>query len=159
MNMERMKKSRRMPEVGDIFVYRIKDHPYGFGRVIRDDARIGGFGEVFLLYLYDAFSETKTRLPLLDKKRLLLPPVGATRTPWSTGYVETIKREPLKACEILPSHCFWSFANECYCDEYGKTLRRKHSPCGSFLLGSHFTLDVSISMALGVPPSSDTLPP
>ena len=58
MNIEFLKRSRTIA-VGDLFVYRIKGHPFGYGRVIRVDARIGGFEDVIMIYIYDAFSPVK----------------------------------------------------------------------------------------------------
>lgn len=86
MNMQILKPSRRPLKAGDIFVYRIKGHDFGFGRVISTDTNIGGGGGTIVIYIYDAFSKHKKEIPKLDKRKLLLPPLGINRLPWSRGY-------------------------------------------------------------------------
>ena len=159
MNMQVLKRSRREPEEGDLFVYKIRGLPYGFGRVIRKGTKIGGFTDVILLYFYDAFSEKKDKVPKLDRRKLLVPPLGTNRRPWTMGYFQTVRSEPLKDSDTLPVHCFRCEVREAYLDEYGRRLPRKRSPCGLYALGSFRTIDAKISMALGIEPSPDTVPP
>jgi len=161
MNMQILKPSRKRLQPGDIFVYKIKGHDFGYGRVIRTDCMFGGSGGTILLYIYSAFSSVKQRIPELSKDRLLLTPQLTNRLPWSRGYFETIENRPLGPADVLRVHCFYTdiYIRRRYLDEDGNRLRRRSEPCGSYGLSSFKTLDVKISMALGIEPSPDTLPP
>jgi len=159
MNMQVLKRSRTPPLAGGIFAYRLKGHPFGFGRVIRLGTKIGGFEDVLLIYIFRAFSMDKNAIPELTKRDLLIPPLGINRRPWTMGYFETVAHRALENRDVLSVHCFRDEIAERYCDEFGKTLPRRREPCGFFGLESFRTLDVELSIALGVPPSPDTLPP
>jgi len=158
--MQVLKRSRKPPREGDIFVYQVKSHPFGFGRVIRLNTKIGGFERVILLYLYDAFSPTKEPVPKLDRRKLLVPPLGTNQRPWTMGYFETICHRPLEAEDVLPVHCFWDDMYEPvrYFDEFGRRLKKRSEPCNVDALGSFRTIDVEISLALGIEPAPDTIP-
>lgn len=159
MNLQMLRRSRKRPKPGDVFVYKLRDHSFGFGRVVRTDILAGGFPGAMLLYIYDAFSDTKESIPKLDKKQLLLPPFGINRTPWTMGYFETVEHRPLTQQDVLNKHCFWDDVNECYLNEFGEKLLRRYEPCSLDGLHSFRTIDVKISRALGEEPSPDTLPP
>jgi len=159
MNMQILRRSYKELEVGDIFAYRIKGQPYGFGRVIRLNAVIGGFPGAILLYIYDAFSSEKTQVPALHKDRLLVPPVGTNRRPWTVGCFETIAHLSLRPADVLPVHCFWDPERRRGYDEYGKPLRRRPRVWGFDGLDSYRTVDVMLSTALGIRPAADTVPP
>lgn len=160
MNMERLKRSRKPLSEGDIFVYRMKGQPYGYGRVVRLHTRIADFEDVPLIYIHRAFSIEKLDIPRLSKRQLLLPPLGTSLRPWTSGFFEVIENRPLTAEDRLEVHCFKDPTEYRYCDEYGRTLPKRTGPCGLFALHSHITLDVQISMAIGIEPAPDTvLPP
>jgi hypothetical protein len=159
MNMRVLKRSRTLPREGDIFAYKVRGHAYGFGRVIRLGTTIGGFEDVILVYFYRAFSSDKNKVPALAKERLLLPPLGTDRGPWTRGYFETMVNRPLLPDDILPVHCFKDTVEGRFCDEYGRTLKAKSKLCVPYALDGYRTLDAQISIALGVDPSPDTLPP
>lgn len=159
MNMDILRRSRRQPQEGDIFVYKMKGRPYGFGRVIRLNTRLGWFGAVTLIYVYDVFSEDKNTVPALSPRRLLIPPLGTNRRPWTMGYFETVETRPLTRKDVLSVHCFKDLTCGCYRDEYGKVLSRRSNPCGDFALDSFRTIDAQISLALGIEPASETVPP
>ena len=153
-----LKRSRRLPEAGDIFVYRIKGHPFGYGRVIRTGTRIGDFTDVVLLYIYRSFSMDKLKVPGISKRRLLIPPLGTNRRPWTMGYFETIACRPLDTQDVLPVHCFRDDAYDRYVNENGIPLKKKSDPCGVYGLDSFRTIDARISYALGIKPAPDTVP-
>lgn len=158
MNMQVLKRSRKQPQIGDIFVYKIRRSPYGYGRVIRLDAKLGGFPDVSLLYFYRVFSTKKKEMPVLKCTDLLIPPLGTNHRGWSMGYFETIENRPLESGDVLPVHCFWDAIISKHRNEYGKVLPKIHEPCGLYALCSFRTIDVRLSMALGIEPSPDTVP-
>lgn len=159
--MQVLRRSRKPVCAGDIFAYRVKDHDFGYGRVIRTGTRIGDFADVILIYIYRAFSHDKASIPRLSRRRLLLPPLGTNRRPWTMGYFETVAHAPLEPRDVLPVHCFKDSATIpiSYRDEWGRKLARKTSPCGLYAIDSCFTIDVGISIAIGITPDSETLPP
>lgn len=161
MNMMILKRSWHRPRRGDLFVYRIKSRPYGFGRVIRTDTHIGGFPSVILIYIYEVFSKDPVLGNVkLEPPRLLIPPEGINRTPWTCGYFLHVENIPLTKHQVLPRHCFrTSFEDgDVYHDEYGRRLKRRSEPCGYYSLNSYKTIDAALSAALGVKLSPDTVP-
>jgi hypothetical protein len=161
MNMQILKPSRKRLQPGDVFAYRIKGHDFGYGRVIRTDCLFAGGRDTILIYIYNAFSPVKERIPELSKARLLLTPQLTNRLAWSRGYFETIESRPLGPEDVLKVHCFYTdiYVRRRYLDEDERRLRRRSEPCGSYGLSSFMGLDIKISMALGIEPSPDTLPP
>lgn len=166
MNLEYLKKSNKPVEAGEIFVYKMKKQPYGYGRVIRGNVSMGMkalpsammWASILMAYIYDAFSEDKEAIPSLSCNRLLIPPILINRRPWTKGFFETIARPPLQKGDFLPMHCFHSASIGGYVDEDGRRLPRKLQPCGVFAFGNEYTTDVEISLALGIKPAPDTLP-
>lgn len=155
MNMRVLKKSRRRPKPGDIFIFQMPDKLYRYGRVIRVDATIGGFPGCTLLYIYSVTSETKMPVPVLKRDELLLPPKGTNRQPWLKGYFETLEYRQLELDELLPAHCFWDPVYERYVDADGQQLDRRCEPCGFDALSSYRTIDDDVSKALGIPLAPD----
>lgn len=150
--MKVLKRSRKPPKAGDIFVYQMPDGLYRYGRVIRDDIQMDPLRGLLLLYFYQAASKVKSATPELRKEELLIPPELHDRGPWTRGYFETIASVTLKPDDILPVHCFKSEARvfEQYVDEYGKRIPRRTKPCGDYGLCSEVTVDVRLSRALGI---------
>lgn len=157
MNMKVLKRTRRRPKEGDLFVYQIVDHDYGFGRVI--DTSGGGGPESILIYFFNAFSPEKNRIPELSNKRLLIPPIFSMPWPWQSGHFETVLSEPLDPQSVLPEHCFEQrrFRLIRYVDEHGCELPRRLEPCGKWGIASTGYIDIVLSEALGLPPHPDTL--
>ncbi len=161
MNMEVLKRTRKRPDPGDIFVYRIKGMDYGFGRVIRTDARMRPCTNLILIYIYDAFSPRSEEIPKLRKGRLLLPPkLLLDHGPWGRGHFMTIRKVPLRKADVLKTHCFRddTYIRERYVDEYEQELSRRSNPCSLHAASSYVTMDAAISYALGIEPDPDTVP-
>lgn len=161
-NLEMLTPSRKRLNVGDVFALKPKGHPYYFGRVIRLDA-IGLAGGAILIYIYNAKSDDKGSIPVLDKRHLLIAPTMINRLPWSRGYFETVANLPLSDEDILHPHCFeddWRHvlfpgSPIIYRDEYGNRLPGRTEPCGIYGLGSFRTVDDDVSEALGIPLAPD----
>ncbi len=157
MNMKILKKSRKTPQPGDVFVLQIVEAEFMFGRVINCRTRIGNFDGVIMIYIYDARSAGKTDIPTLRRGRLLIPPLGTNRQPWLKGYFETVANEPLSKSDILTTHCFERLSPVDdrvigYVDEQNNPLRGRLEPCGVYGLHSYRTIDDAISRALGLSP-------
>jgi hypothetical protein len=159
MNMEILKPSRRRLKAGDIFVYKVKSHDFGYGRVVRTDALFyDGPRDAIVLYFYNAFSPIKDRIPELDRRKLLFPPIFTNRLAWSHGYFESIENRAPNQQEVYDRHCFRddTYIRPRYFDEDGRRLTKRMEPCGDYVLASFQTIDYRISEALGVEPSPDT---
>jgi hypothetical protein len=154
MNLAILKKSRRRPIPGDLFVMKPGRGPFLFGRVIRTDANAGGFPNANLIYIYEFRSTSKEMPPDLRADALLLPPILTNNLPWSRGYFECVGNRSLQPGDCLALHCFrdergWFF------DETGRRLRDPVDPVGEWGLHSYRTIDDAISVVLGIPLSAD----
>lgn len=154
LNLEKLTPSRKRLKIGDIFVLKPKTHPYCFGKIICIDAKIGGFENCILIYIYNKFSNNKFNIPELNPKDLLIPPCAINRLPWSRGYFETIENRPLTKNDVLPIHCFRDIRNR-YFNEYGIKLKHPVEPIGDYALNSYRTIDDDVSRALGIPLAPD----
>jgi len=150
MNLVVLKKSRRQPAAGDIFVMKPGRTPFLFGRVIKTDANAGGFPNANLIYIYKFRSMSKEVDVELHPDGLLLPPIMTNNLPWSRGYFEYVGNRQLQAGDCLARHCFRD-ERGWYFDETGKRLRSPVDPIGEWGLHSFRTIDDAISIALGVP--------
>ena len=155
MNLRVLKRSRRQPEVGDVFAMQMGDAPFHFGRVISTNANPLGVGSGILVYFYQATSACKTSVPPLDPKRLLIPPLITNKLPWSQGYFEHIQTVPIAISEVLPQHRFWDPLKEVFRDEQGNLAMDPSVPCSTWGLHSFRTIDDELSKALNMPLSSD----
>ena len=154
MNLVVLKKSRRRPKVGDIFVLLASDQLYLYGRVIATDVNAGGFPGSNLIYIYSSRSKVKHSVPVLQRGQLLVPPIMTNNLPWVRGYFEFIENKPLLTMDRLRQHCFRD-SRRWYFDEYGNRLQQAVEPVGDWGLHSFRTIDDAISKALGLPVSEN----
>jgi len=154
LNLSILTKSRRPPEVGDIFVMRASDRQYLHGRVISLDANPLGVGGGILIYVYRVRSAEKKPVPELLRDQLLIPPIITNKLPWTKGYFEFIESRPLVPADRLPRHAFKDFRGW-YFDEQGSRLHEPAEPVGQWGLHSYRTIDDEISKALGIPLAPD----
>jgi hypothetical protein len=157
-NLKVLKKTRRKPEAGDIFVFQLEQMPdrYFFGRVVATDTTIGNFteGGVVMIYLYRATSSSKEAIPELKPTELLVPPIGTNNRAWTRGFFELVKSGINTANDLLPLHCFRNGAGN-YFDEYGNRLSGPVEPVGVYGLAGIGAIDDDISKALGLPIKED----
>jgi hypothetical protein len=160
-NLRILGRSRKAPQVGDLFAMQIPDGRYLFGRVILfEPPRETAPGpNCTLIYIYSTLE--KVCVPdysLMTPERLLLAPLWTNRKGWSVGVFKTVDHLPLKPSDLLAQHCFLdptSWHGVRYLDEQGRTLPRRYDPCGSWGLGSYLFVDDEVSRALGIPLASD----
>jgi len=148
-----LKKSRKQPRPGDVFVLQVKDDEYIFGRVIRDDVLRDDTSKrkhgLWLVYIYNATSRDKNKLPTLNKHDLLIPPQIINRLGWVDGYFETVAYLPLSENDVLSQHCFEDWSGR-YRDEYDNLLRERVEPCGVYGVGNYLTIESKVCKALGL---------
>lgn len=165
-NLRILKKTRRRPQAGDIFVFQLESLPdqFFFGRVIATNTTIGGlhpseFKEgigVVLIYLYRTASFDKNIIPSLSPADLLLPPIGTNTKPWSLGFFEVVKSGENKPEDLLPIHCFRDFRGW-FLDEYGNRLPSASEPVGIYGIAGIGAIDADVSKALGVSVKQDSI--
>ena len=154
MNLRVLKRARRSPEVGDIFVLSPANGQFLFGRVVATDANPLGVGGGILIYIYGARSSDKSPVPELRPSELLVPPMMTNKLPWTKGYFEFVENRPMGPQDRLAQHCFkdtrgWFF------DEQRNRLPEPTEPVGQWGLHSYQTIDDEISNALGIPLAPD----
>ena len=154
-NIQLLKVSRKKQRPGDVFVLRVADDKYLFGRIIRDDAQwaLGDHDRVNLAYVYEHVSAVPT-VPdhvLLGRESLLVPPFFVTGLWWSRGYFQTLENIPLVRDDVLPQHCFLKWSNGRYYDEYNNELSGPIEPVGRLSLPNIAAIDSKLSLALGIP--------
>lgn len=150
MNLTVLKKTRRAPEVGDIFVMQPKDGKYLFGRVFDTNANPLGVGGAVLIYVYSNRSTVKTPVPELRSEQLLLPPMITNKRLWTMGYFEFLENRLLSPADHVPQHCFKDVSGR-YWDARGQRLSGPTEPVGVWGLHSYRTIDDDISTVLGIP--------
>jgi hypothetical protein len=149
-NLAVLKKSRHRLREGDVFVMRLPDRLYLYGRVISTNAKAGwSMPGAILIYVYRSRSTRKAAVPTLALGDLLLPPMMTNRLGWSRGYFETIGHRRLKPSDVLRQHCFEDFAGR-YFDETAAELPGPIEPVGMWGLHSYRSIDDEISKALGI---------
>lgn len=151
MNLRVLKKSRHIPQAGDIFVMQLPDTHYLFGRVINTNAKIGPMENCILIYIYDTQMNTPYPIPCFIDSKLLVPPMMTNRLPWTKGYFMHLEHRILEKKETLGQHCFLDDIRNCYRDEYGNKIKKCIEPVGVWGLDSYRTIDDAISEALGIP--------
>ena len=151
-NMLVLKKTRRKPESGDIFVFQVAKYPerFFYGRVVATDTTIGNITEigVVLVYLYRTSSPDKICIPSLSISELLVPPFGTNTLAWTRGYFEVVKSGD-NSSEVLPQHCFKDSGGRFF-DEYGNRLPGPIEPVGVYGLFGIEGIDAEIGRALGL---------
>lgn len=157
MNLAVLRKTRRAPEAGDVFVMQPPDGEFLFGRVISTEAEVGPMKGCVLIYVYRSRSRQKTPVPELLREDLLVPPVMTNKLPWTRGYFEHVENRPLALTDCLAEHCFersWTSPAQYY-DDRGHRLSGPIPPVGEYGLQSYRTIDDKISKALGIPLAPD----
>ena len=169
INMQLLRKSRKIQKPGDIFTLQLPDKRYVFGRVIRTDVNLKPLlslvtkkkkpdeePKMLLVYIYKVLSNNKNDVPKLDKNELLIPPQVINRLGWARGYFETITNQLLQKEDILSQHCFlmvWE-GKTYYFDEEGNRLPNRIEPCGISGVGNYRIIDDLVSENLGIPLAS-----
>lgn len=154
MNLAVLRKTRRAPSPGDIFVMQPPDGRFLFGRVVDTNADPLGVGGAILIYVYRTRFTAKTPVPELLRGHLLVPPMMTNKQPWTKGYFEHIDSRPLSESDRLAQHCFKN-TRGWYLDQAGRRLSGPVEPVGQWGLQSYRTIDDEISKALGIPLSPE----
>ncbi len=149
-NMRVLKRSRKRPRVGDVFAFQILDGKYHWGRVVSVSAKVGGFDNCLLVYIYRTATDTTEKIPNLRTTDLLLGPVATNAQPWSRGYFQFVENQKLDLVDLLQTHCFKAFNSDKFFDDRGDEVSEICEPVGEFGLDSYLSIDDKVSEALGL---------
>lgn len=157
-NFQHLRPSRARLTPGDIFIMRIPDGRYLFGRVVRTDANCVAPGCI-LVYVFRYLSHEPVPPPRLPVSDLLIPPATVNRLGWSRGYFMTVGRRPFEDGERFPVHYFddeprrGRWGKRRFVNEDGEPVGRppRGAPVGTAGLGNYRTVDDDVSRALGIP--------
>ncbi len=155
MNLAVLKKTRRAPKAGDVFVMLPPDGLYLHGCVISTTADAGFSSPCNLIYVYRFRTREKTPVPELVPKQLLVLPMMTNNLPWTRGYFESLEHREIAPRDWLSQHCFKDCFGR-YFDEHCNELPGPVEPVGQWGLHSFRTIDDEISKALGIPLAPDT---
>lgn len=158
-NLRVLKRSNKAPQRGDVFAMQLPSGEFLFGRVIVANAHRGHapMPGANLIYVYDQRSGSlPPDLAQLLPGRLLVPPLWTNRLPWTKGYFQTVRNQPLGEFDVLRQHCFQEpalspGAVRPFVDQTGRRLSNRVEPCGEWGLVSYRWIDDHISDALGIP--------
>lgn len=104
-----MKKSRKKPVVGDVFVIQPKENHYYFGKVI--ETNIQGknlnFQGMNLIYMYNCLSHDKEIPDNLDECEFLFSPTVVNFQGWLKGYFETVGNQSVTVKELNVDYGFF----------------------------------------------------
>ena len=145
-----MKRSRRRPAPGDVFVMNLTNGRYLYGRVILADRprEVAPMPGSNLIQVYDLVTDKPVPDAPLSPERLLIPPLFINRLPSTVGLFATIASRALLEGDRLRCYCFrrWTGA---FLDENGDQLGQRSEPCGDWSLASYGVLDNAVGDALG----------
>jgi hypothetical protein len=154
MNLLRLRGSRKQPIPGDLFVFHLRGGGFGFGCVIRDNAVVGPWRDLYLVYIFDHFSESKDLPNNLVFSSLLIPPIFSNQKPWKEGFFEHAGHCSLASEDLPEAHCFRDLRGFYY-DEFGNRCGCDGGVCAEYRLESYWTIDDLISEKTGLPLSED----
>lgn len=148
-----MKKSRKKPQEGDVFVLQPIEGVFYFGKVIQTyiksvDSFVNG---MTLIYVYQYSSDSKEIPDALENEELLIPPVVVNHQPWIRGYFETIGNGGVSEQERNVDFAFWDVLRGKYVDiTSGQEIVLKREPKyrSIFGLGSYGVVGKEVHKAL-----------
>lgn len=150
MTLIQMKKSRKKPCAGDVFVLQTSQNIFYYGKVIlanieSPDRFVKG---VSLIFIYDLETNVK-KLPLdLSAQRLLIAPIVVNNQPWQRGYFETLGNVGISDWDLCVDYGFWDVVKEEYVDIQKNKMSRIPKYHSIFGLGSYGIVDKEVQKAL-----------
>ncbi|MBK1832406.1 hypothetical protein JIN77_16855 [Verrucomicrobiaceae bacterium R5-34] len=146
-------RDQRLP--GDVFVYRMPDGLYRFGRLLARglgsslESQLWADPVFHLVCFFEGSSLNKNSWPDLETTNYLIPPCLVNQKLWTLGYFKRIARIPLVRDE-LSNLCFK--VNRLGLTKYylidGSEVSDPQLPCVDLSLHSFLTIDDSLSDAL-----------
>jgi hypothetical protein len=126
---------RVQPKPGDGFSVRLSDETCLAGCVVKDNAVVGPFRNVLLVYVFKPnFHPVVDAFGLVLDKVLLLPPLLTNLSPWQDGVFQVVDQRMLDGVKIPHRHVFMNRLNKRYFDEFGEPVEQGASCVGDFSL-------------------------
>lgn len=134
-----LKRTRKKPKEGDIFVLNPKKDLYCYGKVIETEVKskdsfVNG---MYLIYIYDLLSHTKELNDDLNVDNLMFPPMVVNTQLWLKGYAETISNSAVSDKERNLEYGFWHTAKKIYVNLNGDRIDNIPQLVSIFGLGSY----------------------
>lgn len=119
-----LKKSRKKPKEGDIFILQPSEGLYYYGKVIKTGIEstnpfLNGWN---LIYISGRPVADKNEVNFDLSQGLLVPPVVTNNKGWYDGFFETIQSNEVTDQELNLSYGFWDDIKKKYRNEHGYTL-------------------------------------
>jgi hypothetical protein len=146
-----IKRSRKKPNVGDVFVIQPRDSVYFYGKVIKTDIDFQGFSVNASTILVYKEATNELKLPdSLNANELLIPPSIVNSRGWTMGYFYTLGNIELTEEEINLDYGFKDSRRETgwYRTEEGELLDQKPLIIGTYGLGSYGAIAYEVTKAL-----------
>jgi hypothetical protein len=136
-----MRSPKRAPQIGDVFAVHVSSGEQLLGRVVSTSAIVGPTHGCNLVYVYRPGSG-------LSRDDLLLPPMITTRAPWSRGYFDFVRSQPLLPADFFERHSFRDGRGRLF-DEEGRPLDEPSERTGTWRLYEQVeSIDAVIGEAL-----------
>lgn len=134
-----LKKSRKKPKTGDIFVMQVKSDLYYYGKVIKTEIKSLNplLQEWNLVYIYNYSTRDIQDCGQINKQDLLLPPLVTNHKGWYDGYFLTIGNEEVSEEELNFDYGYWDDIRKVYRNEEGTILEKQPKFVARFSLVSY----------------------
>lgn len=153
-----MKKTRKKPKTGDVFVVQPIEGVYYYGKVIISKYRseYEMYNGMPLVYIYDEFS-TKIKMPQ-SLEKILIAPLITNYGPWTQGYFQTIGNIPVLEKELDSNYGFVTYKasdivtrkDPLYLDLHGNNIKGEPKYYHLYSLTSYSGINYELCKALGI---------
>ena len=147
-----IKRTRKKPNVGDIFVIQPRESLYFYGKIIKVNIQaINPFLKGKNVVFFYKKNTTKLNMPdNLSVDELLIPPQIVDSGGWTKGYFFTLGNMQLTKEELNLDYGFKDIRmkDECYRTEEGDELDYKPSIVGTYALGSFGSVAYKVTKVL-----------
>ena len=133
-----LKKSKKRPKEGDIFVLNPRKEVFCFGKVIMTnvESRDSFVNGMNLIFIYDYFSVDGSIPDNIESYNILLVEVVNNQL-WIKGFAENIAYSEVTEKEINADYAFWDMLKNEYVDIKGNTVNVIPKIKGTYGLGSY----------------------
>lgn len=145
-----MKKSKKVPSEGEIFVLQPLPNQFYYGKVIQTNinSRDSFINGMTLIYIYNKVSQDRHVPQNLDNEELLIAPIIVNNQPWQKGYFETIGNINVSENEKKINYGFWDLFKEKFVDIKGDILENEPQYWTQYGLGSYGIVGKEVQKAI-----------
>ncbi|MBA2853958.1 hypothetical protein HNP89_001936 [Methanococcus maripaludis] len=146
-----IKRSRKKPVVGDIFVIQPRKSVYFYGKVIEVNDHFRTFdAELYVILIYKDKSSKLEMTDNLSPDNILVPPMIVNRKGWTSGYFYTVENTELTEEEKNLDYGFKYIITDCFMFHKATGEKLDHEPLilGTYGIGSYGTVAYEVTKAL-----------